>query len=146
MYEIFQIIAKVVIISAILLIAGFAALRVWRADIDLGQLINPRRAVDRSASEAVDWLPTRDPTKIYQDGQVVGSVYGANINEEAGIITFEKVDKAIDLDLKKEFEFQKWCIRYKKAGTSGKIGGLAMNTNLVFGNMECEIIGRRGAF
>ena len=146
MYEVFQIIAKVIIISAILLIAGFAALRVWRADIDLGQLINPRRAVDRSASEAVDWLPTRDPTKIYQDGHVVGNVYGANVNEEAGSIIFKKVDKAVNLDLKKEFEYQKWSVRYKEAGSSAEIGGLAMQANRVFGNMVCEIIGRRGAF
>jgi len=146
MYEFFQIVAKIVIISGILLIAGFAALRVWRADIDLGQLINPQRAVDRSASEAVDWLPTRDPAKLYQDGQVVGVVHGASVNEKEGTITFVKVDKSIALDLQKEFEYQKWCLRYKRSDTTGEIGGLAMEANRVFGNMVCEITGRRGAF
>jgi len=144
-YEITQIFSKLVIIAAIFLVALFMALRVWRADIDLRQLINPSRAAKRSAEDSLTWLPTRDPDKLYQGGSVVAKIEGANINEKEQEITFEKVDKALNLNLDQEFEFKGWRLRHKQHDTKGSIGGLAMEENLVYGNMVCEIVGSRGA-
>jgi hypothetical protein len=146
MYEIIQVAVKVIIIAALFLIAGFASLRVWRAQIDLRQLINPRRVVDQSVRDAVDWIPTRDPDKLYQNGKIVGVVHGVVVDEAKRTISFEKVDRALNLDVNKEFEYQKWRLRHKGEDTVAEIGGLAMEQNRVFGNMVCEILGTRGAF
>lgn len=146
MYEIIQVAVKIIIIAAFFLMAGFASLRVWRAEIDLRQLINPGRVVDRSISDAVDWIPTRDPDKLYQNGKVVGVVHGVVVDEAKRTISFDKVDRALNLDVSKEFEYQKWRVRHKGEDTVAEIGGLAMEQNRVFGNMVCEIVGTRGAF
>lgn len=146
MYEIIQVAVKIIIIAAFFLMAGFASLRVWRAEIDLRQLINPARVVDRSIGDAVDWIPTRDPDKLYQNGKVVGVVHGVVVDEAKRTISFEKVDRALNLDVSKEFEYQKWSVRHKREDTVAEIGGLAMEQNRVFGNMVCEIVGTRGAF
>lgn len=107
MFEAIQVLAKLVIIAAIFLVAGFAALRVWRADIDLRALLSPHRAVERSAGDAVSWIPTRDASSLYQNGQVVGAVEGVSIDEAASTLRFAKVSRALGLDVGKEFEFQK---------------------------------------
>ena len=146
MYEIIQVAVKIIIIAAFFLMAGFASLRIWRAEIDLRQLINPGRVVDRSVGDAVDWIPTRDPDKLYQNGKVVGVVHGVVVDEAKRTISFEKVDRALNLDVSKEFEYQKWRVRHKEEDTVAEIGGLAMEQNRVFGNMVCEIVGTRGAF
>lgn len=146
MYEVVQIAAKVVIIAAFLLLAGFASLRVWRADIDLRQLISPRRAVDQSVRDAVRWIPTREPDKLYQNGQPVGVVHDALIDEANRAVSFGKVDKALNLDVSKEFEFLKWRLRHKGHGTLAEVRGLAFEPDRAFGNMVCEIVGSRGAF
>jgi len=146
MYEIIQVAVKVIIIAALFLIAGFTSLRVWRAQIDLRQLISPRRVVDQSVRDAVDWIPTRDPDKLYQNGKIVGVVHGVVVDEAKRTISFEKVDRALNLDVSKEFEYQKWRVRHKGEDTVAEIGGLAMEQNRVFGNMVCEILGTRGAF
>jgi len=146
MYEIIQVAVKIIFIAAALLMAGFVSLRVWRAEIDLRQLMNPRRVVDRSIDDAVDWIPTRDPHKLYQNGKVVGVVQGVVMDEAKRTISFEKVDRALNLDVSKEFEYQKWRVQHKGQGMVGDIGGLAMEQNRVFGNMVCEIVGTRGAF
>ena len=126
--------------------AGLVSLRVWRAEIDLRQLINPRRVVDRSIDDAVDWIPTRDPDKLYQNGKVVGVVHGVVMDEAKRTISFAKVDQALNLDVSKEFEYQKWRVRHMAKDVVSNIGGLAMEQNRVFGNMVCEIVGTRKAF
>ncbi len=57
MYEIVQIISKIVIIAAIFFVALFTALRVWRADIGLLKLINPIRAAKRLAENSANNTP-----------------------------------------------------------------------------------------
>jgi hypothetical protein len=146
MFEAIQILAKVVIIAAILLVAAFAALRVWRADIDLRALVSPQRAVERSAGEAVSWIPTRDASSLYQNGQVVGAVEGISIDEAASTLRFAKVSRALGLDVGKEFEFQKWRLKFERADSEATIGGLAMQPDRAFGSMVCRIVGTRGAF
>jgi hypothetical protein len=146
MYEIVQVAAKIIIIVAIVLIAAFASFRVWRAEIDLRQLMNPRRAVDRSVRDTVDWIPTRDPEKLYQNGQVVATVHGTVVDEAKRTVTFKKVDRSLKLDIGKEFDFQKWRLRRKGEETIAELSGLAMERDRVFGNMVCEIVGTRRAF
>ena len=146
MFEVIQTGAKLVIIAAILLVAAFAALRVWRADIDLRALLSPQRAVDRSVSDAVKWLPTRDAASLYQDGRVVGAAEGVAIDEAASALRFARVSRALELDVEKEFEFQKWRLKYESADTEASVSGLAMQPDKSFGNMMCKIIGTRGAF
>jgi hypothetical protein len=90
MFEIIQVGAKLMIIAAILLVAGFASLRVWRADIDLRQLISPSRAVSRSADDSIKWLPTRDSNALYQNSQIVGIVDGVTADEQHGLVTLAK--------------------------------------------------------
>ena len=145
MYEFTQIFSKIVIIAAIFLVALFMALRVWRADIDLREFINPSRVAKRSAEDSLAWLPMRNPDMLYQGGSVAAKVEGTNINEKEKEITFKKVDRALNLNLDKEFEFRGWRLRYKRFDFKGEIEGLTLEKNLSYGNMVCEIAGARGA-
>jgi len=144
MHEVLQVASKIVIIAAIFMVAGFTALRVWRAEIDLQQLINPRGAVDRSVGSTLDWIPTRDPDKLYQHGEAVAIVSDATVDKKNRTVTFQKVNKALKLDRGKEFEFQKWRLRYERADGEVRMRGRSVDEDQAFVNMICEITGTRG--
>ncbi len=145
MFDVLQIIVKVAIIAGILLVAGFGVFRVWRADLDLGRLLNPKRAVQSSVEKKLSWLPTRDRDALYQDGQIVARVRGARVEESESEVRFEKVYKSNDLDLEAEFQFQKWRLRFRSADTLTMLNTAAPQEGRTITKAVCEITGDRPA-
>ena len=74
MYEVAQYTVKIIIIAATLLVAVIVSLRVWRAELDLRELLSPGRMLKRSVDASIDWLPKRELDAIYQTGKIVARV------------------------------------------------------------------------
>jgi hypothetical protein len=90
--------------------------------------------------------PVRQDDAIHQDGEIVARVSGVvAVEQSQGRILFEEIYDSNSLDLKSEFEFQKWRLVFREyeSFTGLKIGVIAGVKENVFGNVECEIIGER---
>jgi len=112
----------------------------------------PRLTSSPTPSYIATFTPTLTPTPvrqddaIYQDGEIVARVSGVDAAEQSqGRILFEEIYDSNSLDLKSEFEFQKWrlILRGYESFTGLKIGAIAGLKESVFGNVECEVIGER---
>ncbi len=108
MYEVAQYTVKIIIIAATLLVAVIVSLRVWRAELDLRELLSPGRMLKRSVDASIDWLPKRELDGIYQTGKIVARVSGVKIDQGNHKIFFEEVYNSQTLNLGAEFEFQKF--------------------------------------
>jgi hypothetical protein len=60
--------------------------------------------------EAPDWVATRDPTKIYQDGRVVGDVIG-DASPDGRQFRFEQLANTGDLKRDSPIEYQRYRLR-----------------------------------
>ena len=97
--------------------------------------------------------PVRQDDAIYQDGEIVARVSGVvAVEQSQGRILFEEIYDSNSLDLKSEFEFQKWrlILRGYESFTGfelktivGPDGPSQIRKENVFGNVECEVIGER---
>jgi hypothetical protein len=143
MFGILQIVVKVVIIAVIVLVAIVASLKIWRFDLDLGQLFSPRRAVEKSVEQKLSWLPTREKESLYQNKQIVARIVGASVKEGEGQIHFEEIYESERLDLGSEFEFQKYRLRFRSAETLTMVDSAAPQKGRIITEAVCEIIGVR---
>src|SRR5206468_6009012 len=119
------VLTKLLIIAAILIVALFTIVRVWRADLDLRSLISPARAVRTSVDDKLSWLPTRDRNALYQGGNLAARVSGVRVDETNKRIEFEEIYESNPLDLGAEFEFQKWRLHFDSADTVTMLNALA---------------------
>jgi hypothetical protein len=146
LFEFLQIVVKTVIIAAIILVAVVASLRVWRTDLDLGQLFSPKRALESSVEDKLSWLPAREKDALYQNGQIVARIINANVRENEAKVFFEEIYKSNDLDLGSEFEFQKYRLRFQSAETLTMINVSSPQKGRIIEKAACEIISERGTF
>lgn len=80
---------------------------VWTAQVD------PRATVSKLVAkpfEAPDWVATRDPTKIYQDGRVVGDVIG-DATSDGKEFRFEQLVNTGELKRDSPIEYQRYRLR-----------------------------------
>jgi hypothetical protein len=143
MFDLLQVAAKLIIIAGVMLFALFASLRVWRADLDLRQLLSPRRAVKRSVGESLSWLPTREKDALYQHDKVAARIAGAQVDEEQRQILFDEIYESDALDLGSEFEFQKWKLRFQSADTMTMLNAAAPHKGRTITKATCKITGDR---
>ena len=119
----------------------------------------PRLTSSPTPSYIATFTPTLTPTPvrqddaIYQDGEIVARVSEVvTVEQSQGRILFEEIYDSNSLDIKSEFEFQKWRLMLREyesfAGDtieliSGPDGPSKVHKENVFKNVECEVIGER---
>jgi len=143
LYEIAQVVVKVVFIAATVFVAVIVCVRVWRSDLDLRQLFSPSRMVQRAVDSHVNWIPTRETDGVYQDGKVVGRVLQAVLDPKNDRMQFEEIYNSSNLDQAREFEYQKWCLKLR-----GFLSIVQLNTSTpekgqIIEKAVCEVIGVR---
>ncbi len=143
MIPILKIATKLAIIAVTFSVAGFPALRVWHAEINLRQLLSPDRAVDHDVRDAADAIPARNQYALYQNGKLVARVHGAKVDLETSTVRFAFVDKSLALDVTKEFEFQQWRLRYRDSQAISEVRILG-EADRAYNSMTCDIVGVRG--
>jgi hypothetical protein len=142
-YDVVQILVKTILIAATLLVAAIVCIRVWKSDLDVRQLLSPTRLVQRAVSSQIDWLPKPEMDAIYQDGKIVARVAGARYDDTKGKIYFEEISNSRALDLSREFEYQKWQLKF--VGAEALIGMLASapEKGQIIQKVVCDVLGER---
>jgi hypothetical protein len=140
-----QVVAKTVIIAAIILVAVVASLRVWRTDLDLRRLFSPKRALESSVEEKLSWLPAREKDALYQNGKIVARIIDATVRESKAEVFFEEIYKSNELSIDSEFEFQKYRLRLRSAETLNMFNSSSPQKGRIITKAVCEIIGERSA-
>ncbi len=102
-----EILTKVIIILVLTVAWGATVRFVWVSHID------PKATLQRLFSKTVqapDWLATRDPSKLYQNGKVVGDVSG-EVQDLADKVLFRELSNTGALDRNAPFEYQRKNLR-----------------------------------
>ena len=97
MYEVVQVIVKLILISAAILVATIVSFRISRSDLDIRQLLNPRRALSQAIDAHVSWLPVRAPDTIYQDGHAVAKIENVQLDSATSRIVFGEINRSNEL-------------------------------------------------
>ena len=94
----------------------------------------------RKPFKAPEWVATREPNKIYQNGNVVGEVIGP-VQEQDSIIRFEKLANTGALNKGVVFQYQRHNLKIRQIGATftmqSAFKGAPMLTN-VLDNVVCE--------
>jgi len=146
MYEVAQYTVKIIIIAATLLVAVIVCVRVWRAELDLRELLSPGRMLKRSVDASIDWLPKRELDAIYQTGKIVARVSGVKIDQGNHKIFFEEVYKSQTLNLGAEFEFQKWRLEFLGAESITSLDTSQPQKGQIITQAVCNLSGTRETF
>jgi hypothetical protein len=80
--------------------------------------LDPEATVARifSVAEPV-WVATRDPTKLYQDGQPVADITG-EVSEEGSRVVFKQLANAGSLNASEPVEWKRLKLRVVRVGSS----------------------------
>jgi len=134
---VFELGLKILLILIATLLWGATVRWVWVNHID------PKATITRLFSKTVetpDWVATRDPKKIYQNGEAVGDVSG-EVEDSGDQVIFRELSNTAGLDRKTEFEYQRKVLRIRKIGTSAGMklspSGTRMN---VLGDVVCDLV------
>ncbi|MEW5982816.1 MAG: hypothetical protein AB1806_10660 [Acidobacteriota bacterium] len=104
-----------IIVSVVLTGVWLIGLRwVWTNQLD------PRATVARLSEKTLappDWVATRDPSKVYQDGNAVGDITGA-VKPGADQIHFAQLANTASLDVSRPFEYQRLRVKVIKIDSS----------------------------
>jgi hypothetical protein len=146
MYELAQYIVKIIIIAAAFLVAVIVSLRVWRAELDLRELLNPGRMLQRSVDASIDWLPKRELDAIYQTGKIVARVSSIKIDKGNHKILFEEIYNSQTLNLEAEFEFQKWRLKFLGAESITSLDTSQPHKGQIITQAVCDLLGARKTF
>ncbi len=127
-----------VALSAVFAIVFFFGLRwVWTHQLDLPATIS------KASGKVVappDWVATRDPKKIYQDGNTVGDVTGP-VDQQGTTMVFSQLANTSAFDANKPFEYQRTKLRVVRVNAS--IGMQSDGRQVLMGvlqGVECEIL------
>jgi hypothetical protein len=138
-----QIVAKCLITVFLVGVAVLASRRVWQADLDLGRLLSPRKALESSVNSRIGWLPTRDPSSLYQGAKVVAKVQGISVNESTRSVTFDVVYGAQGLDTMSTLEFRDMRLAFLASGEHHEWTSLYPDKGPVIMKVQCNILGPR---
>ena len=104
-----------IILTVVLTGVWLVGLRwVWTNQLD------PRATVSRLSEKTLappDWVATRDPAKIYQDGRAVGEVT-SSVEQKSDQVHFAQLANTTGFDTSKPFEYQRLTLRVARIGTS----------------------------
>jgi hypothetical protein len=125
-------------LSTVVLLACFFGLRwIWTHQLDFRATIS--KASDKVVT-APDWVATRDPNKIYQDGSPVGDVHGS-VNQQDTAYVFSQLVNTSSFDTTKPFEYKREKLRVSriKKSIGMKSDGRQVLTGVLEG-VECQTI------
>jgi len=142
-FEFVQVAAKTVMIAVVIVVAGLVSVRIWRADLDLRLIPGIKKAVKSSVDEKVSWLPAREPDALYQAGEIVARVSGAQVDATKSLVLFEEIYRSNRLNLADEFEFQKWRLRLTSVETMVMLDASAPEKGRILQVVACGIVGQR---
>lgn len=97
---------------------------VWTSQIDSKKTISK---ILKKAAPDTDTIATRDPNKIYQNGNVVGDITG-QIEEKDNLIIFKQISNTSNLDQGVLFEYKRNKCRIIRINTSIGIKIVATNS------------------
>ncbi len=127
-----------VVLSAAVAVLGMMALRwIWTHQLDLPATIS--KASEKVVSPP-DWVATRDPKRIYQDGNPVGDVNGT-VDHQGSTMVFHQLANTSSFDASKPFEYQRTKLRVLRVNAS--IGMLSDGRQVLTGvlqGVECQVI------
>jgi hypothetical protein len=86
--------------------------------------------------------PARDPDTIYQLGDAVATVQGADIDRGKGMISFENVYTHGDLNVEMQFEYRDYLMHFvsKQREIDATVAG---QKNIRYMGVICQIMGKR---
>jgi hypothetical protein len=131
-----------VFLTIIVLYFSIGSLRwIWRSQIDIKETV---RKILETPQKSMDWIATREPDKIYQDGKVVGDVSGP-VEDTDLYIKFQELSETSALNQNIPFEYQKYKLKIKQIES---ITGMKIDTSndkssvkrSVLSNVVCEKI------
>lgn len=132
---------KIIFSVIALLLCVFVIRWFWTHQID------PVETVKRwlgKAEKPVEWIATRDPNAIYQNGQIVGNVSG-EVEETDGKMVFQEICDTSSLDRDSFFEYRRG--RYEIISIGHIIGQEILMTDkgteikkAVLKNIQCKKI------
>lgn len=129
---------KIIITSVLMLLMYYQIVflrTVWRSQID--PMATVRRMWDRLKPSA-EVIATREPTKIYQNGQAVGDVSG-DVIESAKHLRFERLMNTGELNRDQPFEYRRLHLRIVSVESISELYlGDGITGTKVLGNVLCE--------
>jgi hypothetical protein len=128
---------KLVLSAVVLSICAFGLRWIWTHQLDFWATVN--RATDKVIA-APDWVATRDPKKIYQEGNAVGDVSGS-VSQTGETYLFSQLVNTGSLNKEKPFEYQRVKLRVVRIERKieMKVGGPQLLTGVLEG-VECQKI------
>ena len=114
--------------------------KVWKSQVDPKQSV--RLIFKKFQPKPPELIVTRDPNKIYQDGEVVGTIDGTPI--VAGkATTFPCLVETGKLKQDQPFEFERKRLKIVRVETAiGTLVTMSGSKNAVLKNVDCELIGQ----
>lgn len=101
-------------LTILVLFFAIGSLRwIWKTQIDTKETM--KRLVTEAPSKSMDWVATRDPNKLYQDGQIVANVFGEVEESEAKIIFHELCDTE-KLQRNQPIQYKRWNLKIVSIG------------------------------
>ena len=94
---------KIIFSVIALLLCIFVIRWLWTHQIDPVETV--KRLLGK-AEKPVEWIATRDPNAIYQNGQIVGNVSGG-VEETDGKMVFREICNTSSLDQDSFFEYRR---------------------------------------
>ncbi|MDA2929190.1 hypothetical protein MYX84_04440 [Acidobacteria bacterium AH-259-O06] len=130
-------IAATIVVAVLIYFEVLFLVTVWRSHVDPKATIG--RIVQRLAPDR-DFIATRDPNLIYQNGEVVGEVTG-RVTIDGNRVEFTELTNTAQLDRDKPFEYQRRKLRIVQIRSSSgmKLGMQGPREN-VLGDVVCEVI------
>ena len=123
-----------------------AAVRwVWTHQLD--PIATVQRLIQRPF-KAPEWVATREPNKIYENGNVVGEVTGP-VKEEGSTIRFTQLANTTSLNQAVVFQYQRHNLRIRQVGSAfgmksemqvSESGATPRVLTAVLENVVCEIV------
>ena len=101
-------------LTILVLFFAIGSLRwIWKTQIDPKETV--KRLVTEAPSKSMDWVATRDPHRLYQDGQIVANVSGEVEESEAKIIFHELCDTE-KLRRHQPIQYKRWNLKIVSIG------------------------------
>jgi hypothetical protein len=100
-----------VFLTIVVLFFSIGSLKwIWRSQIDVKET---GRKLLETPQKSMDWVVTREPDKIYQNGKVVGDVSGP-VEDADEYIKFQELSETSALNQNAFFEYQRYKLKIKQ--------------------------------
>jgi hypothetical protein len=129
--------AKILLSILVLGVAGVGLQWIWSNQIDVGA--TARNAANKAVAPP-DWLTTRHPDKLYQNGKAVADVTGP-VTKQGATMVFSQLANTGLLAKDQPFEYQRHTVRIVRIGKQkGMKGSPSGALTAVLEGVECQLV------